>query len=1260
MKTKKVSSHPKEANKDPHGMAPGGARSEQTKRRSTTRKAGVANRPLLVSVEFLSYQDARALVVESGVILKGQYNELQKLHHNLPKFPDVHYADEWRGWFDFFNLPEPYKTLKECKASCLALKIKDSVDYKKRRFEDPRLPADPQAVYQNFPVNFDVFLGKEQPPYETYAEASAAAVRRGFKTRDAYGRGRRVDPRLPASPSRVYPKEWKGWVDYLKINLAELLAPAQRGFYATYAEFKEAVKRAAIKTQRQYNAEYHLDPKMPACPQNIYVEEWDGWIRAMAGAKSYACTTWQEARKVALPYRFSGPSDYRKRSRVDTRLPSCPRKKFQNFPGYEVFLLPDVYETLDDVKLAAQILKVKNEDDYRTACLSYSVLPVEPDVLFNADWQGWPDLCGLPTPYSFEELKEIVRLHGCRYLRDYQKLWRQLNDPRMTYTPEKDYKEWISTYDFFGAELPARLEYFSSTTKAWADDIQLHLDRLEVKGQREASLSRFVRHYIEPNNLGSSVQEFLTCGKADVKKYKEFLDAQGASHHGRRTWFEINEYLESALKRYFTEEDEEGFLYRVPGAINPFAGVEYDGFQATPSESVKPVLAYHFVEEIRNWIVPEGAKSLSDLVNIHGFSGDYKPIAKELIDPTDPNCIYRKTGGEYFIWCPANWLAVYTLVSVPARGRQIMYNDSGEADEYIAEIYDGQLIWVKNPNPLATLGRQQGFVTHSLEDDWGMYFTSNKTSYDGAGYSVPWIPDKLAYWLTVLRDWQRKYNPVDRLTSWVECSKRCGLSKKKLASKVPATFLFRDLGERQPPIFAGLMASRLAAALYHTQPKGLELATIEPGGRPSTVGAYSSRFTSHSMRVSLITAYVVSFGIPISIIMKIAGHSSMVMSVYYTKIGTASMRFQMAEGEKRALLNKAHDMQLMFEQNRIDQLHSQLVANSEEALAAILSGQTGTQLLRDYGICPYAGSRCADGGEHYGSSYWSPAPSGYLGIQNCPRCRHFVSGPVFLGGMVALWNEISLNVNLLWDKYSELDSRKEKNRLRIQQLDYLEAECETTGKTFDERERLHCEAANRKLHSEMEGVATKIDMYLCDMHAITKLVEDSRAVLKQQSSQESTEEGDEGQRGLQLIATDKSDLEIQYHETSLFQQLHEVCVNATIYQSASAVLATPRRSQIIDRVAAINGIKPRMFELTEQEQLELGNQVTEFFFKRLQNWDRVNQLANGDLLLEDLDASEKITKLEFEKLMSTPSIGHEGRFGRQEYELAEDAEYAVA
>ncbi|WP_447781982.1 gamma-mobile-trio integrase GmtZ [Pseudomonas plecoglossicida] len=1229
-------------------------------KRRPTRIVRDYKRPRLVSVEYLSYQDAHALVVENNIVLKGQYKAFQKLHRNLPSSPDVHYADEWRGWYSFFNIPEPYSTLSECKAACLALNIKGLIDYGNRRFEDPRLTADPQKFYPDFPINFAVFLGTEQPPYDTYEEASAAAISHGFKNQDAYVRGRKVDPRLPASPSRTYSKKWRGWPHYLSMNLSAASDPELKGFYS-YEEFKLAVRALGITSQRQYYAEFRRDPRLPNCPDRVYVESWAGWRRAMAGSKSYSCTTWQEARSVALPHRFSSSNDYHARFKVDPRLPSSPMKKFPDFPGFKVFLLPDVFETLDDVRLAAKILRIKNSKEYRTACQEYPVLPADPEALFSIEWQGWPDLCGLATLYPLEELKEIVKLHECRTMSDYRRLWGKLNDPRMPHKPEVVYEEWVNALDFLGVELPARLEYFSEATRPWAEDIRLYLDRLEVKGQREASLSKFVRHYIEPNNLGNTVQAFLTGGKADAKAYREFLEAQGAPVNGRRFWFEINEYLESALKRHFTEEDEEGYVYRLPGAYNPLANVEFEGAKAAHSESVKPVLAYQFVEEVRNWIIPEGAKTLSDLPNLHAFGGDYHEVDEKLIDPNDPNCIYRKTGGKYYLWYPANWIAVYALVSVPARGRQIVYNDSGEADEYIAEIQDCQLQWVKNPSVLAQLGRQQGFVTHSLEGDWGMYFTSNKTSYDGAGYSVPWIPDKLSYWLTVLRDWQRKYNPVTRLTSWVDCAKRCGLSKKKLASKPHATFLFREFGDHRPPHFAGLIKLRLAAALYHIQPKGLELATREVSRDPSILGAYSSRFTPHSMRVSLITAYVVDFGIPISIIMKIAGHSSMVMSIYYTKISTANMRFQMAEGEKRALLNKAHDLHLMIEQNRIDQLQSQLVANSEEALAAIMAGQVGTHLLRDYGICPYAGSRCADGGDHISSSYWTPAPPGYLGTQNCPRCRHFVSGPVFLGGMVALWNEISLNVNLLWDKYSDLDSGLEKNRSRIQELDYQELEYEEKGERFDDRERLGLEAANRRLHSEMEGFATKIDMYLCDMHAITKLIEDARVVLNKQAGLDNGDAEHEGQPGVQLIATDKSDLHVEYHETSMFQQLNEVCVNATIYQSSSAMLATPRRSQIIDQMAAINGIKPRMFALTEREQLLLGNQVTEFFFKRLSgDWGRINQLVSGELLLEDLNSSERITKIEFENVMNSSSVGGERRLQHQAFGITEEVELVVA
>ena len=108
----------------------------------------------------------------------------------------------------------------------------------------------------------------------------------------------------------------------------------------------------------------------------------------------------------------------------------------------------------------------------------------------------------------------------------------------------------------------------------------------------------------------------------------------------------------------------------------------------------------------------------------------------------------------------------------------------------------------------------------------------------------------------------------------------------------------------------------------------------------------------------------------------------------------------------------------------------------------------------------------------------------------------------------------------------------------------------------------------------------------------------------------------------------------------MFQQLHEVCVNATIYDSVSAVMATPRRSQMIDRMTLSNGIRPVMFELSEDEQLKLGNQIVEFFKRRLSSSERIDQLINGDIKLEDLHGLEEITHREYADLLSSePLLG---------------------
>ncbi|WP_146048263.1 hypothetical protein [Pseudomonas putida] len=228
-------------------------------------------------------------------------------------------------------------------------------------------------------------------------------------------------------------------------------------------------------------------------------------------------------------------------------------------------------------------------------------------------------------------------------------------------------------------------------------------------------------------------------------------------------------------------------------------------------------------------------------------------------------------------------------------------------------------------------------------------------------------------------------------------------------------------------------------------------------------------------------------------------------------------------------------------------------------------------------------------------------------------------------------------MNLYSEKYGDLDRQVEQHRNKVQELDYIEIEMEEAGKEFDSRDRLRIEAAIRKLQGELEGVAKKMDMFLCDMQAVTKLIDDCKVVLREQTA--TSDDAPDSDETLQLIVHAQSELSIEFEETSLFQQLNEVCVNATIYQSSSAEFATPRRSQMIDRMTMLNNIRPVMCNLSEREQLVLGNQVTNFFFNRLKSWERVDSIINGTLLLEDLSGAERITTKEFTKILSSRPFG---------------------
>lgn len=107
-------------------------------------------------------------------------------------------------------------------------------------------------------------------------------------------------------------------------------------------------------------------------------------------------------------------------------------------------------------------------------------------------------------------------------------------------------------------------------------------------------------------------------------------------------------------------------------------------------------------------------------------------------------------------------------------------------------------------------------------------------------------------------------------------------------------------------------------------------------------------------------------------------------------------------------------------------------------------------------------------------------------------------------------------------------------------------------------------------------------------------------------------------------------MRIEIDDTSYFQQLHEICENATIYDGSNPSRAIIPRTQLLDRMASFNDLAPQLFMLSEEQQLSVGSQVVALLKARLKSWERVNDLIDGRLMLSDLIGPERIKPSEIE------------------------------
>ncbi|WP_110456903.1 VPA1269 family protein [Shewanella algidipiscicola] len=1082
-----------------------------------------------------------------------------------------------------------YTTIQEASTAAIKLGIKSQRNYTKRYREDPRLPCNPDIYYgENWRVfgRWYGFLGRSIPNYyTTIQEASAAAIKLGIKKQSDYSKRYKEDPRLSSCPDVYYSEAWQAlgrWYGFLGRSIPD--------YYVTIQEASIATIKLGIKSRPEYVKRYREDPRLPCAPNSYYSEVWQAfgrWHGFLGNAIPDYYATIQEASTAAIKLGIRNQPDYIKRYKEDPRLRSNPATYYsddwQAFDKWKGFLgntIPVYYATIQEASTAAIELGIKSRPEYFKRQKEDPKFPCNPDIYYSDDWQ------------------EIGRWYG-----------------------------------FLGQLKPYSRGDISLSFNGWRDLFDSYIEQSQRNiAMRKRTSICFICKFIMENNYPAKPEVFLfKTTKIDRNQYEQFLKFFGEQDKSKFHVI-VLEFLQYCLSQLCTLEDEDEVIIH-PDFHNPLSQFQSHLLEIKANklpESDKPLLAYTYVVKAREWIVPSESKNLCDLNHLHGLmANDWFDVDPSLIDESDPDCVYRyvekdrrkgKHTGELIgaynekvcqIWSPARFFALYTLLSVPSRGQQILWCDSGEADKKIPEFVNGKIEWMENAGLLAGRTKKQGFIKEYPDNELGLHFTTNKTSRLEGGYDIPWVPDNLDYWMIKLRNWQSKYNAITEPTKWTDLNHRVPIGSRVLEQRGTNCFLFRMGNSCQPhqqPIFS----KALAYVLHQIEEKGNPL--TNKVNNQEGVGSYKSDYTPHAMRVSLITAFVVDAKVPIHIVQKLVGHARLVMTIYYTKVGHAEIRDELNAANKRALAVAPLRIQQQIRNKQFEAVRDSLVPNDQLAFNNLNNEHPASAFsFTDIGICPMGGGKCEEGGEVENNEVkykkYLSVGSGYLGEKNCIRCRFFITSPAFLGGLTAVFNEISL-------KQFYIKQKEQNLIIHIESLEDERYDAEKKEQVFIKSMELDKAASN------LEMIAKETSMYATDTVHIARLIMQCTNLLNQSI------EAEEG-KGTMLVAnTESSSINWSIDETnSEFHQLSTVCENATIFTLSDASLANARRSQLIDKMAHQNGIQPWLCMLSPEQQLEVGNQMSELLKSRLKSWDNVEKLMRAEILLSDFNDDNQLMPL---------------------------------
>jgi len=744
-------------------------------------------------------------------------------------------------------------------------------------------------------------------------------------------------------------------------------------------------------------------------------------------------------------------------------------------------------------------------------------------------------------------------------------------------------------------------------------------------------------HLCSSEELEARIRKSINCPTAT---------ARGVNHPSN--------FIDYIIEHHLSEEDDSGNL--MPLVRNPLSKIKN---QASHTETVRNPLPYRYIQDLRQILCPlpdkaelavieqNLAKGESLLPSYHyrhlkhwawaqdqsgqgksGGGGDWFEVEPELIDKSDPDCVWRtkeiardgKRITLHQMWSPVKAMVIFMKLHLPLRTYQVRMLDSGEADTWRYE--NGQ--WRLNDKHGFALGSEKrpfgkGIFrrvhdTMTGQYSTGLYVNTNKTADQNKselerGYIIPWQNKEVLYWLEKLRNWQEKYNPIEKPTDCTTLLIKHTKGKKsqtQLESMGEIAFLFRDASAKEndcsKPIQESAMKSFWYQLLLTLENQLAEQGnTLDNGERLKLVVDYSlgtmktdkraTHHPLHSLRVSLITAYCMDTQLPLPVISKLlAGHSRILMTIYYNKITPSVMAEKMSEAEGELEGKAKQSVRNFLKDASLAQIQCKMVYHKEDSIQAALVNRNpiGWE-QRSSGLCLVGGNTvksdevstlggCWNGGELikdaksavnriYGSVPHGP--------ENCIRCRWFITEAYYLKPLNAQFNQLSYKAhqaaNLSVEIEGELEALKDEQFF-----------CEEQGTPFTKHDDMQV------LQRRYEKQQVEADEYTKDWIACFELIGKIIHV------EEARNSGDTKDK--MIAVGDEQDIShaLRFVETeSELLHLSLLCDDAEFFPDLRDELrktpAIEKRSRQLSRALMKKGFEPIFMEMDEKQQLIAGN-----------------------------------------------------------------------